>query len=858
MRSFFLFFLLISISSLSFAEGEVVVASSNEHGSMDLYGKVLYAIDSSDAFSFEDILSDNGSVRFTQAEEPSFYYSINAPSQWYKFSVVNRTNKAQSLFFSIDNPLVNEVTFFSSVDSSYHHTGFMFPFDQRQVKHRNLLFKIYLEPNQTGTYALHIASQDRPNDISFTLSSTQYFYDKNQSKYYYNGVLNTFLILLVILLLVLWTSEKERSYLFCLLFIIALVLWRFWRGGIFFQFLWPNHPMVNLFMGRTFYPLVMLTQLLFINQLFHIVRLGDKIKRFFKYTVFYFIGFVLFQGLFKSMQLWAVLIQIGIVASIVLTLIALYHSYKRKQTYYVQYIVAFGIYITVLIVNSFFSYAIRGVGFHDSQPSVLALLAFFAVIGYIFLSKYMRAKGEVVNMNRNLEQLVQKRTFQLNAQKEELRSQHEELLMQKETLQTQREELRAQKELLEIKNVELGKLSLVASKTDNLIYIFTPEGVLDWFNSSFGISLGMTLDEYRRGEPKNIVEVSTNKNVRHVLNTCLREKAVVSYESKHLKENGDSVWYHTTLTPILDEQENIKHLIAIDTDITRLKLYEEELNDQKQSAEIQKNLAIHRKEELESRQVEITDSIRYAKRIQTAIMPRAKQIQRDFADSFVLFLPKDIVSGDFYWYHRIGDKYFIAAVDCTGHGVPGAFMSIIGNYLLNSIIINNGVTDPAEILKQLNRKIKIALKSDNRGQTSDGMDIALAVVDKKNNVLEFASALRPMFLFSDGQFAEIKGDKIPITSSISGTSINNFTTHTFDYNPGDFFYIFSDGIIDQFGGSKGKKFLTKRFKQLLFEINPLSMREQKEIIKKTMDEWKGDYEQVDDVLVMGVRYKERE
>jgi serine phosphatase RsbU (regulator of sigma subunit) len=309
------------------------------------------------------------------------------------------------------------------------------------------------------------------------------------------------------------------------------------------------------------------------------------------------------------------------------------------------------------------------------------------------------------------------------------------------------------------------------------------------------------------------------------------------------------------LTPILDEQEEIKHLIAIDTDITRLKIYEEELNNQKQSAEIQRNLAVHRKEELESRQIEITDSIRYAKRIQTAIMPRAKQIQRDFIDSFVLFLPKDIVSGDFYWYHRIGDKYFIAAVDCTGHGVPGAFMSIIGNYLLNSIIINNGVEDPAEILKQLNRKIKIALKSDNRAQTSDGMDIALAVIDKKNNSLEFASALRPMFLFSDGQFAEIKGDKIPITSSISGTSISNYTKHTFDFNQGDFFYIFSDGIIDQFGGDKGKKFLTKRFKQLLFEINPLSMREQKEIIKKTMDEWKGEYEQVDDVLVMGIRYK---
>jgi serine phosphatase RsbU (regulator of sigma subunit) len=481
----------------------------------------------------------------------------------------------------------------------------------------------------------------------------------------------------------------------------------------------------------------------------------------------------------------------------------------------------------------------------------------FFIVFWIFVLKFQSFKEEVIEMKKNLEFLVEKRTFQLNSQKEELRSQHEELLLQKETLQSQREELRAQKELLEIKNLELAKLSLVASKTDNLIYIFSPDGVLDWFNSSFSITLGISYDDYtQRNEPLNIIDISTNKNIRHVLNACLREKLVVSYESKITDADNHIKWYHTTLTPILDERENVKHLIAIDTEITRLKQYEDELEHQQKDAEHQKNLAVKRKEELEERQVEIYDSIRYAKRIQTAIMPKVKQIQRDFYDSFVLFLPKDIVSGDFYWYHRIDDKYFIAAVDCTGHGVPGAFMSIIGTYLLNSIIIHNGITDPAEILRQLNRKIKIALKADNHTQTSDGMDIALAVIDKNKKTLDFSSALRPMYLFSGGSFIEIKGDKTPITSSISGTSLASYTRHTYDFNEGDLFYIFSDGIIDQFGGRFGKKFLTKRFKQLLFEINPLSMKEQKEIIKKALDDWRADYEQVDDILVMGVRYNE--
>ena len=140
--------------------------------------------------------------------------------------------------------------------------------------------------------------------------------------------------------------------------------------------------------------------------------------------------------------------------------------------------------------------------------------------------------------------------------------------------------------------------------------------------------------------------------------TCLREKTVVSFESEHNKPGGGRVWYQTTLTPILSKDGEIKHLIAIDTDITRLKNYENELNEQRKEAETQKNIVLKREEDLEEQQVRLMDSIRYAKRIQSAILPKAKQIQRDFYDSFVLFLPKDIVSGDFYWYHRIEDKYF--------------------------------------------------------------------------------------------------------------------------------------------------------------------------------------------------------
>ena len=243
------------------------------------------------------------------------------------------------------------------------------------------------------------------------------------------------------------------------------------------------------------------------------------------------------------------------------------------------------------------------------------------------------------------------------------------------------------------------------------------------------------------------------------------------------------------------------------------------------------------------------------------MLPKPKQLQRDFSDSFILYMPKDIVSGDFYWYHRIDNKYFIAAVDCTGHGVPGAFLSIIGSYLLNSIVIYNGVFRPANILKHLNRKIKIALKTDDiREQNNDGMDISIAVIDKEKHIIEYAGALRPMYLYSNKEFVELKGDKIPITSNLTGTTSTNntYTNYEYPFNPGDQFYIFSDGIIDQFGGDDGKKYLTKRFKALLDTIKDRPMSEQKELIKKDHDEWRGHYDQVDDILVIGVRYSSQD
>jgi len=255
---------------------------------------------------------------------------------------------------------------------------------------------------------------------------------------------------------------------------------------------------------------------------------------------------------------------------------------------------------------------------------------------------------------------------------------------------------------------------------------------------------------------------------------------------------------------------------------------------------------------VELKNKDITDSINYAQKIQDAVFP-AKEIKyKLFPDAFVLFKPRDIVSGDFYWFGEKNGKRFIAAVDCTGHGVPGAFMSIIGNHLLNEIILERGVLQPAEILNQLHKGVCNSLKQDEqKTKTPDGMDIALCCFDE-NEKVQFAGAHRPLYLISDGVLKEIRSDKFPIGGTDSHRD-RKFTNHNLTLKKGDAIYISSDGYADQFGGTSGKKLMSKNFKELLLANHNLTMPEQEKVLDATIEKWRGDREQVDDVLVIGIR-----
>lgn len=275
----------------------------------------------------------------------------------------------------------------------------------------------------------------------------------------------------------------------------------------------------------------------------------------------------------------------------------------------------------------------------------------------------------------------------------------------------------------------------------------------------------------------------------------------------------------------------------------KVRLRTAEVVQQKEEIEIQ-NMKIN---ELYT---QVTDSIKYAKRIQEAILPPDEQVSKLLPESFILYKPKDIVSGDFYWVGEKNNKIYVAAVDCTGHGVPGALMSIVG---VNGLNYAFSVADkPSSILDELNKSVSHTLHQIDETSTKDGMDMSLASIDFNTNTIEFSGAYNPLFLVRNNEVIEIKGDRFPI-GSVMGNEVKKFTNHELKLQSGDYIYLFSDGYADQFGGQKGKKFMYKQFRSLLIQSASLKPDAQRKLLDETLSGWQGNHEQVDDILVIGVK-----
>ncbi len=459
---------------------------------------------------------------------------------------------------------------------------------------------------------------------------------------------------------------------------------------------------------------------------------------------------------------------------------------------------------------------------------------------------------------------IKKRTNKILEQKNILiNQQNEELKSQSEILKNQAEELKAQAEYLAKVNAELETLSLVASYTDNSVIIMNTEGVIQWANKSFEKFYGKELFTKIFNERIRLDDFRNIENFDEIISDLKNTKKSVEIIEKY-EADGQLIWIQTALTPIF-KKNKFEKIIAVDTNITKTKIAEETLSLQNK---------------------EIKQSITYASRIQSAVLPQQDTISQVFKEHFILYRPRDIVSGDFYWIGRKMNKIVFTAADCTGHGVQGAFMSMLGTSLLNStvnlIYERYGIEflKPAFILGRI-RKLIIRLlhqSEEDFSEPKDGMDMSLCVYSPKENKLSYAGANNSIYLVRhkrqpkpevDDKFLrvleqddfvlyEIKADKMPV--GIHRKYKEQFTDKEFTVLEGDTIYLFSDGFSDQFGGPDNKKFMSKNLKKLLLSLQGKSMQEQKQVLEETLDYWlsfrknKKHGGQTDDILIWGIRF----
>jgi len=431
---------------------------------------------------------------------------------------------------------------------------------------------------------------------------------------------------------------------------------------------------------------------------------------------------------------------------------------------------------------------------------------------------------------------------------------------QKELLEIQVKErtatVEAQKQELLLQSEELAKLSLVASETDSAVLIMDKTGYIEWVNEGFVRLFGYTLPQWRIAKGESILgNKNTDPVISEIHELCILSRQPVQYDIPVLCNDGRELWVHVNLTPILDKNQNIVKLIAIDTDITQIKDAEKEILKQKEEIEQQRDDIESKSYEIQAHNENIRGSIRYALTIQQAILPLEKNISHLF-ENFVIFKPKDIVSGDFYFFTNVRNVSFAAVIDCTGHGVPGAFMSMIGTSLLNEIINIKHILDPKQILETLNSSISKALKQ-TETENNDGMDVCLARIDKLENGtvhITYAGAKRPLYIYNPEKncIETLKGSRKSIGGIRGQSTAFDFINEDYIALPNTIIYMSSDGLADQNDVNR-KKFGSTQLTDKLLELATMPMHVQCEMLNQIIEFHMHGTEQRDDISIFALK-----
>lgn len=378
-----------------------------------------------------------------------------------------------------------------------------------------------------------------------------------------------------------------------------------------------------------------------------------------------------------------------------------------------------------------------------------------------------------------------------------------------------------------------SQMQALSENSPDLITRINTEGTIFYINPVIESYTGHGPDHFLRKPIKETeMPLAIIDQWMNVLGEVTEKREKVNTEMEFPSELGERIMQVNAI-PEFNEEQGLESVLVVSHDITSRKLIELEIQNKNKK---------------------ITESINYAKRIQGAILPNNSIIHKVLPDSFILYKAKDVVSGDFPWFMQRGDDIYIAAVDCTGHGVPGALISLIGYFLLNDIVRSRKIDKPGDILDMLDEGVTKTLRQDqDDSKTKDGMDIALMKINKNKQIAEYAGAHRPLYYVKDGELEEVKGDRFPIGGGIYKNQ-TKFTNTVFNYQEGDAVYFCSDGFPDQFGGPENRKFGPKRLRDLIMANQNKPMVELHQVFDDAWEDWKADYKQTDDVLLIGIRF----
>ncbi len=479
------------------------------------------------------------------------------------------------------------------------------------------------------------------------------------------------------------------------------------------------------------------------------------------------------------------------------------------------------VFIFYDLIHSWFGVHIKDLTFEPQFYAMflimIILFLFFEVISVLSLQK----------INLDSEAKLEDKNKALAASEEELTQQNEEILTINNNLVKQQKIILSQKE-------EMSKFQTAVGQSKNVIVITDTKGNIEYVNPAFCVLTGYSKDEVIGKNTRLLKSGKQSDDFYAELWKQISSGNVWEGEFQNKKKNGQVYWEQATITPIKNEKGEIINFVAIKDDISIKKEQAEKLN--------------RAFETIKDKNKKITYSINYAKRIQNAVLPSPIILEKNFSEYFIIDRPTEIVSGDFYYFKESDNKILIAVADCTGHGVPGGFMTMLGHTILDEITKSDCSCNTGTLLDKMRNRI-ISTLGQNSGNTQDGMDMAICKIDKKTLQMQFSGANNPLLLISD-KLKIIKGDRMPIgTYPIS----KPFQSIDIQLNKNDLLYMFSDGFQDQFGGKNDEKYYSRNFRNLLFSIKDKNLSEQKEIINTEISNWIGERSQIDDILILGLK-----